>query len=933
MKLLRREDMVVLEFTFTNLSRVGEPGAQRLRATNASVPAYLSVLFPPQAVLEQATPPTAPSTGVKGAWLSGPSRVVFQVPSGTSIPFTASGLLTWTGLQNVVSKTSLECVWGLPFALTSTPTTWSHGTEPVTSPTGVTGLWHTALTRPTNPPNGSAPAGPARVQPVPLVSGGPPRLDQPFTAALNGTQRQQIANALARRPVQAQELVLSALGATVDLAGDWSGVPGVAVVGYRHRAVIGRDSLVHLEQRGYLLPFGFPAKIVSHTERRLDLGLVKTSRLTVLLPEVVYPPDAVGLPHGGRAFPFAQVRLDSPLTADVTDQTETFGQQTGFWVRGGEEADGRLRFSLTGVDRRGHPVTFNAPLVFIFGDKAYQGLDLAAYEQKASTIVLPAAGSLELAPTAPAAESSTVQVLSLRIGAEAATADAASLQAAGRLAAYPRLLSVEARVPALTTFPASTATTLATTSAGPVQLILDGTYVAKGLDEARHVYAKLQTPVGFAPSVTDSGGVAKLDQQVSGLSTTAGLVGGDLDTFKSGSFNPSSYFPPPPSDPGAVPPTRLLGFLNLRDLVEPTNTGDGEAVPRILTEVIRPAGGPKPPEAVRSTLIWRPKLKVGTYGGVLQIAPATTLELRNTTTVRYDGTPPQVDSRGELRAVVLSFASGILLVNFERLAFTTKPGASPSLDVAVKDVQFGGDLHFLDRLRHYLRSPANGPRIKVDPTGIEIAYGLAIPSVGFGVFMMQNLVLSTSAILPFDGTAIRARFALSARDHPFLVTVSLFGGGGFFAVTVQSEKIVELEAQLEFGAAAALNLGVASGSVSVTAGIYIRLEAEGYTLSGFFRAVGALDVLGIISVSIEFYLALTLESGGKVTGVAEVTVRVRVAFFSQSVTLTVERSFHSGAGQTLAQVEATPKPLSFAETFPNPQPWRERCAAFARMAG
>ena len=54
---------------------------------------------------------------------------------------------------------------------------------------------------------------------------------------------------------------------------------------------------------------------------------------------------------------------------------------------------------------------------------------------------------------------------------------------------------------------------------------------------------------------------------------------------------------------------------------------------------------------------------------------------------------------------------------------------------------------------------------------------------------MQNLAISSSVTLPLDGAPVQASFAFASRDHPFLVTVSLFGGGGFFALTVVSDKV------------------------------------------------------------------------------------------------------------------------------------------------
>ena len=75
-------------------------------------------------------------------------------------------------------------------------------------------------------------------------------------------------------------------------------------------------------------------------------------------------------------------------------------------------------------------------------------------------------------------------------------------------------------------------------------------------------------------------------------------------------------------------------------------------------------------------------------------------------------------------------------------------------------------------------------------------------------------------------------------------------------------------------------------------GIYMRLEGDEGSLTGYFRLRGEVDVLGLISASIELYLALTYEfDTGKMTGRATITVEVKVLVFSGSVEISAERQF------------------------------------------
>ena len=66
-------------------------------------------------------------------------------------------------------------------------------------------------------------------------------------------------------------------------------------------------------------------------------------------------------------------------------------------------------------------------------------------------------------------------------------------------------------------------------------------------------------------------------------------------------------------------------------------------------------------------------------------------------------------------------------------------------------------------------------------------------------------------------------------------------------------------------------------------GIYMRLEGDKGSLTGYFRLRGEVDVLGLISAAIELYLSLTYQfDTGKMSGQA-ITVQVKVLVFSGSV--------------------------------------------------
>ena len=91
---------------------------------------------------------------------------------------------------------------------------------------------------------------------------------------------------------------------------------------------------------------------------------------------------------------------------------------------------------------------------------------------------------------------------------------------------------------------------------------------------------------------------------------------------------------------------------------------------------------------------------------------------------------------------------------------------------------------------------------------------------------------------------------------------------------------------------------MASGSVSIAVGVYLRLEADKGLLTAYFRIRGEVDVLGLISASITLELSLTYHfETGKLIGRASLVVEVEVLFFSASVEISVERKLAGSEGR------------------------------------
>ncbi len=275
--------------------------------------------------------------------------------------------------------------------------------------------------------------------------------------------------------------------------------------------------------------------------------------------------------------------------------------------------------------------------------------------------------------------------------------------------------------------------------------------------------------------------------------------------------------------------------------------------------------------------------------------------------------------------------ANFLKLKFNKIEFTAGSRKKPDVNVDFGGIEFVGVLSFVEALRSLI--PLDGfsdpPYLEVSEEGVEAGFSLGLPNIAIGVFSLQNLSLGASLAVPFIGNQpLSVRFNFCERSDPFRLTVWVFGGGGFFAVTVTPAGVQILEAAFEFGASVSLDFGVASGGVSVMAGVYYRMEADEASLTGYFNLKGRVSVLGLISASLELSLELTYEfASGKCKGRASLIIEVEVLFFSASVEVVCERKFKgSNSDPSFAQIMA---PYADPDTGEAVDPWAEYCHAYA----
>ena len=950
-QVVRTTDMVYLGFEFYNAKAVVTAGQTEIVAEDTKLPMYMVVVFPSQHLGEECiayTPGavTWPTKPMRGA-LAGFSWLAFELAGTSKVPYTIAGLLDWSKakprLVPVATSASaapapagpLHTALEIPWQLWLTPLehgTWHHSASPVVFKQ-ITELWHTRL--------GAGAFEPPVVTPrlkafwAPGYGGtlaGPPA-DPWLMSLLPGDRVDIVAlttgTSAGDAPINVDLLFLSALGASVNIQGSWAPGPNtpVDVSSWWHRASIGRDSYVRVVNIGYLFPWGNRASRITISDREIQVNsngeavayLVQKQYIAVKEPLVTYAGDP-DEPNGGRGNPIRSLLVKTVTTPPIDFDNSVdkdinvgpFAADTAdvLWVRSGFED---VPFSFVGTDSEGRQVDFTTSVIWVSSDFVKDTGNLqkvaAAYAADPNRRSPSFGGSLfAFADTVGGTPGSTAQHVNT-YGLAAAVA------VNGRANVYPALDSAAVRLPGAEQIVGAGATPLASPGVS-----ISSNYVKHGFQAGvTEVYlAVTENAPGLSFPANLVGGMATPNFDVSGIARDLGPVGGDLTELLGGKFDPTKYFGMVSGDIG-----KLLGAISVADIILPVDpdeaTSNGQA-PQISDKIIYPDNDDtKPPTALDVMIDWAPTLTEDTagvfqpQGGGLTIHAEIYTPIANPSQTTYS-------IHGDLtnfELLLFGKDNPYIAITFNSFTFDSKTGAKTSIQPDIDSVEFKGPLTFISELENLLSS-LGGPSISVSDGGIEASYSLALPDIGVGVFALQNLALSAGVNIPFDGTPVRVRFGLSSRDNPFILTIDLFGGGGFFSLGIGADGIELIEVSLEFGADLSIDLGVASGGVSIMAGVYFSLQTvptKEIQLTGFLRADGNLSVLGIITISMEFYLGLTYLDPGKAYGTATISVSVSVLFVSVSVGVTMQKTIGGSGDPDFKQALTEKNWATYCEAF------------------
>lgn len=987
--LIRPDDQ--LRITFELINGTVDTTSNTVQPLLGEEPIYYVVSFGSQHSSEQTITATDESPdGPLPHRRAAASRVSVEIPAGT--PFTVGSLLdlaAWTlhvdprgdGAENidptrqpVADVTSIE----IPASLILSPAgsgpgagRFSAGGAPIVHG-DVTEVWRARLV---------AAGGAEGAQPA-LRALARSHADPPFPAN-DGHFDLLIEQTCGEAgvPLLVRELTLSSQGATLDFEGEWA---AGNLAAYRHRAITGRDIRIEVVTRGFLAPFGHAASLTTLTERQmredvsgdLTAALIADTYLVVAGRSVEYPADeSIFMPHAGRRLPFTAIAASDPGRGPV--ERESIVMPNGSKIIRDRAClltrDGRdLAISYSARDRGGSTVTFELPAVFVADSEAFEVLDVKNnrrtvlaklarwYAEAASDSRRDAhmgGQAVAWADPAPRGGAGSAQATNrIRIALDRPALDGADpddasemLRGLGRPAFYPGVAKAWV-------VDQSSATAL---GGDPPEI--EVTVAERWLE---HGIGELNVDLGYldlvAPSVivpaTDALGMLAASLNVGTFGQFLG-AGFRFPGIGAGAWewNPLDAL----GNIGDSLPT-LLGSLELKDLIPPIDIASldtPEGLPALRVEPQFDGGTPPIPVGACIHFEWEPKVRS---------FPATAKQPTFVVTEDFsDPLPdpgdvfddpggrgtrvllalstclPQADTSFEARlerfALMLPPGAPVVALCFQHVTYRNDNGTS-SVDTDIADWMFIGALNWLEPIKDFLAGLLGDGASTFDG-GIFVDYGLPIPSFNMGVLGVSGLRVDLGLDLPDDGASSVA-LAVGRRDDPFRITIMGYGGDGSFGLEVDARRIVLIEGSLAVTYELAVDIFIASASLSASVGVFIVYEDGTVTLGAYVVLRGSVSALGLLEIAGSVKVGLSYNINTRVLrGVAAVTGEVSSLFGKSEVTHDVEVEVALGDGSSasrLARLGVAPLPaagavqadLSFGDHYTRRQ-WRTYCAAFA----
>lgn len=951
---LRSTDLFHFQLEFINFE---PPGSAPVLKRASSGRAFIVLRFPPQHIAEQARRVGAGSPSLPyRAFASCASRVAFEVPASVrEIPFHLDAILhhltQWEPYTGPISGIGLATVVEFPDRVLLIPetsatarpqlrTTLVHEWATATDPARWTPIWHTRLhtERPSRNQETAASAWvttPTRLRAV-QNNLDRDRFPQDEFSTLTRAQRQQIVANCKQfgASIVADDFILTALGATAQLKSDWPGA-GLSLRSWQHDSVLGRDQYVETVEAGYLVPFGHKATRTRISQREISdkiAGLIQHDVITVQEPERRYDGEVErSYRYGGREMPFKSISIATPHHLP--------------------QSDGALpKLEVTAIDISGHEVTFAITMYFITVAELAEGSKLNELAGRFKGIPL-MGQRVTLAAYGEPGNDTDAAVAEMDFGVLAAGGLDPPFLPVTLLREHD--LGAKISLPAIEHLLGAVPGSVRSLTPALVRMSLHELYLNSDRPNPKRIFAAFDgtLPALRVPAERAGGVAAPTFPPIEGLSSILGPVAQIRETLADQTINPLD----------AARDTKLLGVIRLADLLEavkPTSDGpplanlaslydDLDRLPEAVTISQPILSGVRVGSDFETRFLWKPKIRRN-LPGLIAAGGGGALSLIMKGRVRK--TSNSADAfhvEGVLKNFKLTFAS-MLEVDFNRLAFKSSPGKKMQVDLQIARFDFlsGGDLSFVKTIEPILRllsvgGPGGGLAIEPRPDGVVLRASISVQSFGTGAMNLENIALSSTLSLPFvEGTPAAVRFAVSERSKPFLVSVLPLGGTGFFALEVRTDTSVHVEAAIEFGGILAINLlEIVKGGVYAFAGVYVSIEKNDATtrieITAFVRWGGYASVLGIVSVSIEFSVALTYDPSTRICkAAASVIVGVQVAMFEETFSFTVEKTILNFGDLPIDEVTmvlSSERRSSGFVSLVSESQWEQYCRAFASL--
>ncbi len=834
--IIRRDDLVYFGIQWSNFRlEYDESSNGKHPRLVAMEEANLIITFPPQVLAEEVYSPESGFSpqGTLAARNSGTSQVNFFIPVGTQIEFTAKGILSVLSSPGVRLKsrndsgdnlTSIEIPWGLLAAVVSQSgdTVVSRHAVLPVSEAGVTGLWFTRL----QASDGDAENG--RLALMPLQN-------RPIDIVYHGGQDIIIGPPLVSidRETILQEsgypsfFDLSKLPRAKrlelsTLGGSLSATAKWQNFEWDHEVVLGRDQRIRKLIGGVLFPFGQKAYVQVVTEREFVDGKAVLTNLKTKTRLVV---TETVVHVDAIEFPFHSVEI---IVTSFDIDTPELGKSFYIPKVGGVP----LRFPIRCTGTKGD-VFFDVQLVFASHEFSGNITDLETEWGNNNVIPLPGA-SIDLVRDG--RRSSDVHDV---FEVHEITVAVSKLDNGMFL---PKLEKMTVELPVL-----------------------------------RELMNKpsMLTPVEFTDEFKNLGANASSILKPTNIEGI-GVDFTDKPNLSGGLMAPKFFAKEISRTMGPIPPFK---DVNVKDIFK-----DATLLGLPLGEVIKDYNEQGPPRIIPvpgnppgARMEWQNLL-------LKNCGPFRTNGSTATLTVERSALKSEI--RCEINNFDFVLPSDLIILTFGSLVFSQIPGSIPNLEINGFKIKFTGALNLLKKLLDELPLGDNKPTIKSSASGIIAEYKLGIPSVSAGTFIMRNIAFYCGVNVPFSKNPVTMWLSFGRRDSPFNLSVMMLGGGGYIEVEFGGEELSRLDASLEFGGIVAVNFIIGSAEVHALGGVRFLKSGESISFEAFIRIGGSVEILGIVSVSVELTVELKYNEGSEcLIGHASLVIEVDLPLFSESVTL------------------------------------------------